>query len=142
MWLRDKCILVVDDTPAIRIFLKLSLEAMHAELHEAATAAEAVQKFNLLRPEVVVLDLGLPDRDGLTVLDAMRRKTEPNGYSPVIIILSVRSDHAMVARALAAGADAYLTKPFLMEDLLAEIEKQLALLTPPLGSSSGASQPA
>lgn len=141
MWLRDKQILAVDDTPSIRTFLRLSMGAVGAIFHEAATAAEALQQFNRVRPDIVVLDLGLPDNDGLTVLAAMRKLTT-DGYYPVIIILSVRREQAVIGKALALGADAYLTKPFLMEDLFAEIEKQLALLTPPpVGSNSGALQP-
>lgn len=142
MWLSDKQILAVDDTPSIRTFLRLSMGAMGAIFHEAGTAAEAIQKFNSIHPDVVVLDLGLPDRDGLTVLSEIR-KLATDGYYPVIIILSVRREQAMIGQALALGADAYLTKPFMMDDLLAEIEKQLALLTPPpAGSNSGALQPA
>jgi two-component system, OmpR family, KDP operon response regulator KdpE len=109
-------ILIVDDELQIRRFLRISLEANGYHIHETATGQEAIAKTAQLRPDLVILDMGLPDMDGLEVLKRLREWTQ----TPVII-LSVRdSDHDKVA-ALDAGADDYLTKPFSLEELMARI---------------------
>ncbi|MFN8374422.1 MAG: response regulator [Anaerolineae bacterium] len=109
-------ILIVDDELQIRRFLRISLEAKGYHIHETATGQEAILKTAQLRPDIVILDMGLPDMDGLEVLKRLREWTE----TPVII-LSVRdNDHDKVA-ALDAGADDYLTKPFSLEELMARI---------------------
>lgn len=127
MWLKNKQVLAVDDTPSIRTFLRLSMLAMGAAFHEASTAAEGTRQFNQHQPDVVVLDLGLSDRDGLTVLKEIRQTVLD--YHPIIIILSVRKEKTTIAEAYSLGADAYMPKPFLMEDLLAEIKEQLSCLS-------------
>ena len=121
MWLRDKVILAVDDTASIRTFLKLSMQAMGAAVHEAGNAAEGIEQARAVSPELVVLDLGLPDKDGLEVLPELKALHKP----PVVIILSVRKEQATKEKAFRLGAEAYLTKPFLMEDLLEVIKAQL-----------------
>jgi two-component system, OmpR family, KDP operon response regulator KdpE len=109
-------VLVVDDELQIRRFLRISLEANGYHVHETATGQDAIVKTAQLRPDLVILDMGLPDMDGLDVLKRIREWTK----TPVII-LSVRdSDHDKVG-ALDAGADDYLTKPFSVEELLARI---------------------
>ncbi len=109
-------VLVVDDELQIRRFLRISLEANEYHVHETATGQDAILKTAQIRPDLVILDLGLPDMDGLEVLKRLREWTQ----TP-IIILSVRdSDHEKVA-ALDAGADDYLTKPFSLEELMARI---------------------
>ncbi len=109
-------VLIVDDELQIRRFLRISLEANGYHIHETATGQDAIIKTAQIRPDLVILDMGLPDMDGLEVLKRLREWTQ----TPVII-LSVRdSDHDKVA-ALDAGADDYLTKPFSLEELMARI---------------------
>ncbi|HRL12841.1 MAG TPA: response regulator [Aggregatilineales bacterium] len=109
-------ILIVDDEIQIRRFLRISLEANGYRIHETATGQDAILKTAQLRPDLVILDMGLPDIDGLTVLQRIREWTP----TPVII-LSVRDSDQDKVKALDAGADDYLTKPFSMEELMARI---------------------
>jgi len=112
-------ILVVDDEPAIRRFLRASLAA-HATLFEAATGREALSAVMAHRPDLVILDLGLPDIDGVEVTRLLREWTRIP-----IVILSVRgSEHDKIA-ALDAGADDYLTKPFGVGELMARVRVAL-----------------
>lgn len=109
-------ILIVDDELQIRRFLRISLEANGYHVHETASGEEAIVRAAQLRPDVVILDMGLPDMDGLQVLKRLREWTQ----TPVII-LSVRDSDTDKVAALDAGADDYLTKPFSVEELLARI---------------------
>lgn len=109
-------ILIVDDEIQIRRFLRISLEANGYRAEEATTGQEAVQRVGQLRPDTIILDLGLPDEDGLSVLKRLREWT----HTPVII-LSVRDADADKIAALDAGADDYLTKPFSTGELLARL---------------------
>jgi two-component system, OmpR family, KDP operon response regulator KdpE len=109
-------VLVVDDELQIRRFLRISLEANGYHVHETATGQDAIVKTAQLRPDLVILDMGLPDMDGLDVLKRLREWTK----TPVII-LSVRDSDRDKVGALDAGADDYLTKPFSVEELLARI---------------------
>ncbi|MGI8615619.1 MAG: response regulator [Actinomycetota bacterium] len=107
-------VLVVDDEPQIRRALRTSLEAHGYEVQTVGTGEEAVIGAAEMAPELMLLDLGLPDLDGTEVIRRVRGFTELP-----IIVLSVRdSQHDKVA-ALDAGADDYVTKPFAMEELLA-----------------------
>lgn len=124
MPLLEKHILVIDDTLAIRTFLRISLQAKHATLHEAATAKEGLSLFNKIKPDVVVLDLGLPDKDGLEVLREIREKS-PKTNKTSVIILSVRRDQITMDKAFSLGADAYVSKPFMMDELLEIINQQM-----------------
>jgi len=113
-------VLVVDDEPAIRRFLRASL-AMHGyAVSEAVTGAEALQEVRISRPDVIILDIGLPDVSGVEVTRCLREWN-----STPIIILSVRDDEAGKIAALDAGADDYLTKPFGTGELLARIRAAL-----------------
>lgn len=113
-------ILVVDDEPAIRRLLRTTLQAHGYEIIEASTAAAALQIQREANPDTIILDLGLPDRDGLQVI------TEIRAGSPVpILILSSRDDERGKVAALDAGADDYITKPFGAEELLARIRTAL-----------------
>ncbi|MFA5938259.1 MAG: response regulator transcription factor [Sinimarinibacterium sp.] len=109
-------VLVIDDEPQIRRFLRLSLaaEGMHAD--EAGTGAEGLQLARSAHPELIILDLGLPDADGLAVIPKIREFT-----AVPIVVLSVRNDDASKVQALDAGADDYLVKPFSVAELLARI---------------------
>jgi len=109
-------ILIIDDELQIRRFLRISLEAKGYRVHEAETGQEGVLKTAQVRPDVVILDMGLPDMDGLAVLKRLREWTQ----TPVII-LSVRDSDRDKVAALDGGADDYLTKPFSTEELLARI---------------------
>ena len=109
-------ILIVDDEPQIRRFLRISLEINGYRVSEAASGEEAIVRTAQLRPDAVILDMGLPDMDGLEVLKRLREWTQ----TPVII-LSVRDSDTDKVAALDAGADDYLTKPFSVEELMARI---------------------
>ncbi|MCL4490250.1 MAG: response regulator [Chloroflexi bacterium] len=109
-------VLVVDDEPAIRRFLHASLMAHGNEVFEAATGEQALAAVVADRPDLVILDLGLPDMDGIAVTRRLR------GWTPIpIIILSVREQERDKIAALDAGADDYLTKPFGIGELLARM---------------------
>ncbi|GAB4552921.1 MAG: response regulator [Anaerolineae bacterium] len=109
-------VLVVDDEVQIRRFLQVSLEAHGYRVHEANNGREALTKAAQLRPDLIILDLGLPEIDGYTVLLRLREWTK----TPVII-LSVRDSDRDKVAALDAGADDYLTKPFSVDELLARL---------------------
>jgi two-component system KDP operon response regulator KdpE len=113
-------VLVVDDEPQIRRFLRLGLEDHGYAVLEAATGAEAQRAAVAVQPDLVVLDLSLPDRDGFEVLAALRE------WSRVpVLILSVRSREDEKVRAFDLGADDYVVKPFGMPELLARIKAAL-----------------
>jgi len=113
-------ILVVDDEPQIRRFLRLGLDGHGFEVLEAATAGEALRVAATGRPDLVVLDLGLPDREGFDVLAALRE------WSRVpVIVLSVRGREDEKVRAFELGGDDYVVKPFGMAELLARIRAAL-----------------
>jgi two-component system, OmpR family, KDP operon response regulator KdpE len=113
---RARKILIVDDEPEIRRFLRASFKLYHHEISEAETGSEALDKAYQEKPDLVILDLGLPDIDGVEVTRQIREmSTVP------IIILSVRNGENDKIEALDAGADDYLTKPFSMGELLARV---------------------
>ena len=124
MTLTNKRILAIDDTPSIRTFLRISLQSQGASFHEASTAQEGIDKNREIRPDVVVLDLGLPDRDGLDILPEILRAASPD-KAPAVIILSVRKEQRTKDTAYEMGACGYVTKPFIMEDLLDVIQEQV-----------------
>ncbi len=109
-------ILVIDDELQIRRLLQSALGAQGFAVLAAETAEEGVRRAGTDRPELVVLDLGLPDMDGLEVLKKIR-----SWSSVPVIVLSVRSAESYVIAALDAGADDYLTKPFRTGELLARV---------------------
>lgn len=113
-------ILIIDDETPIRRFLRVALEAEGHSVIEAATAREGIDKTALENPAVVILDLGLPDADGSTVLRAIRE------WSQVpVLVLSVRADEAGKVAALDAGAQDYVVKPFGVQELLARLRSLL-----------------
>ena len=113
-------ILIVDDEPAIRRFLHTVLPGAEFLLSEAENGRSALTAAATLRPDVILLDLGLPDMDGGEVIRRIRE------WSPVpIIVLSVREHETDKVAALDAGADDYLTKPFGVAELLARIRAAL-----------------
>lgn len=113
-------ILIVDDEPQIRRFLKPALEAAGYHVIEATTGAEAISKAATASPDLVILDLGLPDMDGKDVIARLR------GWSAIpIIILSARDREAEKVAALDLGADDYIEKPFGIGELTARIRTGL-----------------
>jgi len=113
-------VLVVDDEPAIRRFLRVSLGAHGYAVFEADGGQAALSAVVSDRPDLVILDLGLPDLDGIEVTRLLRERTRIP-----IIILSVRGQEADKIAALDAGADDYLTKPFGAGELLARMRVAL-----------------
>jgi two-component system KDP operon response regulator KdpE len=109
-------VLVVDDEPQILRALRINLRARQYEVNVAATGTEALEVAAAHPPDLVILDLGLPDIDGLEVIGGLR------GWTAVpIIVLSGRADSTDKVEALDAGADDYVTKPFGMDELLARM---------------------
>jgi two-component system KDP operon response regulator KdpE len=114
-------VLVVDDEPAIRRLLRASLGVAGYEVIEAADAASAVALLAREKPDLVLLDLGLPDRDGLDLVRDLRQA----GDRTPIIILSSRGEERAKVEALDLGADDYVTKPFGIDELVARIRAAL-----------------
>ena len=109
-------VLVVDDEPAIRRYLRVSLGAYGHTVYEAATGQAAVAAAGAQRPDLVILDLGLPDLNGVEVTRLLREWAQ----IPIIIV-SVSGQESDKIAALDAGADDYITKPFSMGELLARM---------------------
>ncbi|RID91489.1 DNA-binding response regulator [Gemmobacter lutimaris] len=112
-------ILIVDDEMPIRRLLRVSTERSGYVIEEAATATAALQSLERARPRLVLLDLGLPDRDGLELIGPFRDRGVP------IIVLTAREGSGEKVTALDLGADDYVTKPFDSEELLARIRSCL-----------------
>ena len=112
--------LIVDDEPAVRRFLRTSLEPRGYLVTEASNGHEAVEMVAHSKPDVILLDMGLPDLDGVEVTRILRE-----WCSIPILILSVRESEADKVAALDAGADDYLTKPFGLNELLARLRAAL-----------------
>ena len=109
-------VLVVDDEPQILRALRINLRVRDYEVHVASTGSEALELAGRYPPDLVILDLGLPDLDGVEVIQGLRGWTK----AP-IIVLSGRADSVDKVEALDAGADDYITKPFGVEELLARM---------------------
>jgi two-component system KDP operon response regulator KdpE len=113
-------ILIVEDEPEIRRFVRMTLESEAHEVHEAATLQRGLIEAGSRRPDLVVLDLGLPDGDGVDLIRDLR------SWSAIpIIVLSARGGEVDKISALDAGADDYLVKPFGAGELLARVRAQL-----------------
>ncbi len=109
-------VLVIDDEPQIQRALRINLSVRGYEVLTAASGGEALRTAAAHRPDVVVLDLGLPDMSGIDVLGGLR-----GWLSAPVIVLSARTDSADKVEALDAGADDYVTKPFGMDEFLARL---------------------
>ena len=113
-------VVVIEDEPHIRRFVRAALEGEGWQVHEADTAKKGLTEAGTRKPDLLVLDLGLPDSDGLDLIRDVR------GWSAVpIIVLSARTDETDKIAALDAGADDYLTKPFGVGELLARVRANL-----------------
>jgi two-component system KDP operon response regulator KdpE len=113
-------VLVVEDDPSLRTVLAATLKAAGYRPVPARDAAEGRRWLAHYRPDLVLLDLGLPDQDGLTLISAIRAQ----GETPVVV-LSARDAEAMKVQALDLGADDYVTKPFGVDELLARLRAAL-----------------
>ena len=123
-------ILIIDDEPQIRKMISITLNSNGYTVLEAATAREGIAVVASHPPDLVLLDLGLPDDNGHQVLKHLRQ-----WYSSPIIILSVQSDEADIIKALDNGANDYLVKPFRTGELLARIRTALRLSSADQNSS-------
>jgi two-component system KDP operon response regulator KdpE len=113
-------VLVIEDDPSIRQLLRISLQSSACEVREASTAAKGLEAILRDSPDLVILDLGLPDADGLDMIRQLRE------WSQVpIIVLSARGQESDKVTALDRGANDYLTKPFGVQELLARVRAAL-----------------
>ncbi len=111
---------VIEDEPQIRRFVRAALEAQGWQVHEAGNAKSGLTEAGTRKPDLLILDLGLPDGDGIDLIRDVR------SWSGVpIVVLSARSDEADKIAALDAGADDYLTKPFGVGELMARVRANL-----------------
>jgi two-component system, OmpR family, KDP operon response regulator KdpE len=120
----EERVLIVDDEPSIRRFLRVTLSSQSYKIVEAASGQEALDRVAADKPDIVVLDIGLPDINGIEVTSLLRKWTQIP-----IIILSVRGAESDKIAALDAGADDYLTKPFSVGELLARLRANLRRAT-------------
>ena len=110
-------VLVVDDEAQIHTFMRISLEAEGFEYHGAASIASALAQYHAQQPHVLVLDLGLPDGDGISLLQTLRQSDKVP-----VLILTARDQEEEKIRLLEAGANDYLSKPFGIRELIARIK--------------------
>ncbi|CAA7620354.1 DNA-binding response regulator in two-component regulatory system with KdpD [Candidatus Terasakiella magnetica] len=113
-------ILVIDDEPQIRKFMRISLAANGYEVIEAENAAQGIEAANSQQPDLLILDLGLPDLDGQEVISAVRE-----GSDVPIVVLSVRAGELDKVEALDRGANDYIVKPFGVAELMARVRAVL-----------------
>jgi two-component system, OmpR family, KDP operon response regulator KdpE len=116
----QELILIIDDEVQIRRLLEITLSSGGYKISEAGTGKEGLISAALHHPDLIILDLGLPDSDGLQVLNKLRE-----WYTKPIIVLSVRNSEDDIIQALDKGANDYLTKPFRTGELLARIRVAL-----------------
>jgi two-component system, OmpR family, KDP operon response regulator KdpE len=116
----DPVALIIEDEPQIRRFVRAALEAEGWQVHEAGTQQRGLIEAGTRKPDLLVLDLGLPDGDGMDLIRDVRQWS-----SVPIIVLSARADESDKVAALDAGADDYLTKPFGVGELLARVRANL-----------------
>lgn len=121
--MNNPTILIIDDEVQIRKLLEITLTANNFRVHEASTGKEGLISAAMHPPDLILLDLGLPDEDGQSILKKLRE-----WYKAPVIILSVRDNEDDIIQALDSGANDYLTKPFRTGELLARIRTALRLV--------------
>jgi len=114
-------VLVVDDEPPIRKLLRAGLGTQDYKVSDVENARQAYDQLQIEKPDLIILDLGLPDRNGLDLLRQLRNE----GVDVPVIVLSSRTDEKGIVQALEIGADDYVTKPFGMNELIARIQVAL-----------------
>src|SRR5256885_8813611 len=125
-------LLVVEDDAGTRGAIAANLAAHGSTVREATTVAEALHAWDAERPDLILLDLGLPDRDGIAVVTRVRRE----GTTPILVI-SARGEERDRVEALDRGADDYLTKPFGLAELRARVNALLRRAAGPAADSGG-----
>jgi two-component system, OmpR family, KDP operon response regulator KdpE len=115
-----RALLIVDDEPEIRLAIRSGMADVATHIYEAATGAEAIDLAGSERPEIIILDLGLPDMSGLEVCQAIRCW----GTMPIVVLSARHSEQEKVAL-LEAGADDYVTKPFALRETVARVQAHL-----------------
>jgi len=128
MQLSNKTIIAIDDTHSILSFLRISLESLGVHFYGAMTASGGLSMCETYKPDLVVLDLGLPDKEGFDILPRLR--TLDKDRTIPVIVLTVRNSQADRDKANQLGAAAYITKPFEMNTLLDVICETLGLDRP------------
>jgi DNA-binding response OmpR family regulator len=118
---REQTVLIVDDDGPSRLLLNIVCDARGLAVIEAASGAEALRAAAQRRPDLILLDVSLPDMSGLEVC----RQVRGAGMDVPILMLSGHADPADVERGLQLGADGYLTKPFVLRELFARMDKHL-----------------
>ena len=126
MPLTNKHIVVIDDTHAILTFLRISLEALGAVFHGAATAAGGLALCETANPDLILLDLNLPDQEGMNILPRLKHISRERNVP--VIVLTVHKEQEARSQAQELGASAYVTKPFVMDDLIDVIHNQLHMV--------------
>ncbi len=119
-------VLIVEDDAQIRRFVSTALESQGLEVHEASTGRQGLTEAGRVRPDLLILDLGLPDMDGVELMQEVRA-----GSNLPVIVLSARSLESAKISTLDAGADDYLTKPFGVGELLARVRAAIRRARPP-----------
>jgi CheY-like chemotaxis protein len=118
-----KRVLIVDDTTTVRMFVNVILKHEGFELDEATTGLEALERVEKNRPDLILMDINMPEMDGL---EACRRlKGDPHTSGIPIIVVTLQGEREQVERAYSAGCDDYLTKPIKKIELLSKITRVL-----------------
>ena len=125
MTLMNKHIVVIDDAYSVLTFLRISLEALGATFEGAATAAGGMALCETHQPDLVLLDLNLPDKEGFNILPRLKRLNKKHDGSLPVIVLTAHKEQEAIKMAMELGADAYVTKPFIMDDLVEIIYEKL-----------------
>jgi len=117
-------ILIVDDEPNIVISLEFLMQQSGYEVATARDGADAMQKIATFQPDLVLLDIMLPQLNGFEICQRIRENSQWNGIK--VIMLSAKGREIEVSKGIALGADAYVTKPFSTKDLIAQVQRLLA----------------
>jgi DNA-binding response OmpR family regulator len=119
----SKKILIADDEPNIVISLEFLMQNSGYQVATAANGDEALRQITELRPDLILLDIMLPQKNGFEVCQKIRENPAWNGIK--VVMLTAKGRESEVTKGLALGADAYITKPFATKDLLAQVQRLL-----------------